>query len=119
MDGSITPRPKPLEQPFVGTHYIIWTIIRVILGAQHRAVEFIDFGSIFWNSGHFGVKNAGKCMDGSITSRPEPQALPLFRAPNNFLDHFRGYFGPAAQFGDVVILGPKRPNLGIWGGTFW
>jgi hypothetical protein len=57
-------------------------------------------------------------MDGSITSRPESQALPLFRAPNNFLDHFSCYFGRAAHFGDLGVLGPKWPYRGIRGVTF-
>ena len=70
MDGSITPRPKPLELPCLGAQKNIWTIMRVILGAQHRAVKFIDLFLKLSTSGHFGVKNAGKCMDGSITSRP-------------------------------------------------
>jgi hypothetical protein len=59
-----------------------------------------DFGSNLANSWPFGVKTAGKCMGGTITSRPESQASPLFRARIIYLDHFSGFFGRGAQFRD-------------------
>ena len=76
---------------------LFWTVFggRSILG---------DFRWNLLNSELSGVESVGKCMDGSITSRPESQALPLFRVPKQNLYHFSGFFGRGAQFRDFFRL---------------
>ena len=118
MDESITSRPESQALPLFRALNNFVDHFSGFFGRGVQFRDFFDFGSNLWNSGHGGVKTAGKCMDESITSRPESQALPLFRAPNNFLYHFSGYCGSGAPCRDFCVSGPKRPNLGRGDGTF-